>query len=301
MNNLVSNAIALLFFVLITCSCVDNINPDTCKTDGINIQIGSSVSLTKNEIDYYDHSAHYAYLKDGVRLDAKSLKNSKFWVMCGEESIYEGIAFCSYADSIGINDLEIRYENNPEQFVRISNIMTFQQIYEQEYDPRNDERIIQVLKDEGLYHPGLTCAIDTIIRESAGKVVLKLRLSNTDSFNYYFLDPDKMDFQQYHYFTNGLSLYQWEPFSSYHNNVKAIVPEMYCCYGEDWVSLLKSGETKIITITYDQFDDFPPGTYCAVFSFHGEMLKLPDENSNLLDLGKVWLGDIQLAQRITIE
>jgi hypothetical protein len=291
----------LIGLSIVANSCSDNAEPDSQLSDGFNIRIGSSVTLTKSEIDYYDHSSHLIYLKKGVYLDAKTLKDSKFWVLCGKECIYDGVAFCSNADSIELDSVTLRYENNQVNYIQLFFLQDFQQIYSHVYDPRNNDRIKQALKDDGIYHPGLTCEIDTIIRMSTHDITLKLKLTNSDSFNYYYFDPDKMDFNEYHYFTNGLSLYQWNPFALYRNNVSTLIPEMnYCCWGEDWISLIKSGETKILNMKYTDFDEFPPGTYCAVYRFHGEMIK-PASGSNIFDYGRMWLGDIQLAQKVTIE
>jgi hypothetical protein len=303
MKKLIFPVTCLLIIAMI--ACTDNTESNLLLSNGFNIQIGSKIVLNTSNIDYYDHSAHYIYLIEGAALDLSMIDESKFWVLGRDKQfVYEGIV-----DPFNYNSNSVFWSNqgflflldNPGKVLKLVYNNDFREIAEGAYDPRNDNRIIEALKADGLYHCGLSCEIDTVFKNPENGLTLRLKLINNDSFNYYYLDPGKMEFKQYHYFTNGLSLYQWVPFASYHNNVMHVVPEMSpCCWGEDWVSLIRSGETKILELTYDQFDEFPSGRYCAVFRFHGEMIR-PVAGSTIFENGRMWLGDIQIAQNVTIE
>jgi len=285
-------------------ACTHNIEPDLELSDGFNIQIGSKIVLNKNNIDYYDHAAHFLYLIEGVALDLSMIDESKFWVLGDGQFIFEGVVdpYNYNSDSVfWSNQGFLFFLEQPDNVLKLVYNNDFREIAEQAYDPRNDERVIEALKADGLYHCGLSCVVDTLVRKAEGGLVLRLKLVNNDSFNYYYFDPGKMNFNEYHYFTNGLSLYKWEPFALYQNHVTPVVPSMSpCCWGEDWVSLIKAGETQYIELIYEQFDQVLPGEYCAVFRFHGEMIR-PEVGSAIFEQGRMWLGDIQIAQKISIK
>ncbi len=296
------NGILIAILAIVLSSCWDDkIEPSLELTNGFNIQIGGELVLNSKNIEYYDHSAHLIYLKEGVSLNLYDFKNSKYWVKCGDDCIYEGTV-CPNSDTIFSRTFDLCSSRYSSNILSIGyNDPSWGKDIDR-YDPREDKRIIAALKADGLYHSGLTCTVDTIIRNSSKNLVLKLKLVNTDSFDYFYFDPDKMSAQEFRYFNNGLSLYNWDPFyfACYSDNITVVAPEMSpCCWGEDWVSLIKSGETKILTVTYDNFTEFPAGTYTAVFRFQGEMIK-PVSGSTIFDKGKMWLGDIQIAQKIWI-
>lgn len=294
--------VIVLVVVMLSCNIIPE--PKVSPGNGFSVVIGGELLLDKENIDYYDFSAHIIYLKDGFCLEGRAADDSRFWVLSGQTTLYEGLLNPDnyIEDSVyWSNQAFIFDECYPENLVRINYNLDFKEIYDQVYDPRNETGIVDALKADDLFHCGLNCTVDTIIRNESGGVTLILELINNDSFNYYYFDPAKMDFNEYHYFTNGLSLYQWSPFARYDNHVSPVTPEMSpCCWGEDWVSLIPSGETRHIELIYEQFDQVPPGEYCAVFRFHGESIK-PAEGSTLFESGKMWLGDLVLAQKVHIE
>lgn len=74
---------------------------------------------------------------------------------------------------------------------------------------RNEECIIEALKNTNQYIEGLKCEIYSVeANTDNSSVTVELQLSNNDAFAYFYLDPDKIG-------TAMFQLYQWIVFTGY--------------------------------------------------------------------------------------
>lgn len=166
-------------------------------------------------------------------------------------------------------------------------------------DPRRNPHILNALKSYGQLHEGLSCEIHSVqINPGSNKVLLELKLTNNDTFDYFHLDPEKTGMGLFHYFTNGLSLWSPSQMKRYENHVQHIQPDPWDSWDMNWLSVIRSGETKIFRINYTNFDPVPAGQYKLQFSFpglsHVERSELVQRN------GRIWLGELDLSQDIQI-
>ena len=167
-----------------------------------------------------------------------------------------------------------------------------------DYDPRSDPRIIQALESYNQLHIGLQCKIKSVQFGTGNQVKLELELINNDSFNYYYLDPEKMGLGLFHYFTNGLFIRDYSYQKSFTNHTNHIQPEPWDSWKMEWLSLIKSNETKTISIVYDNFDPVIPGQYKASFQFPG-LFKVSREDLVQAN-GRIWLGELDLTKDIQV-
>lgn len=102
----------------------------------------------------------------------------------------------------------------------------------------------------------------------------------------------------FHYFTNGLSFWSPSLKKSFDNHIEHIQPDPWDSWEINWLSLIRSGETKTINIQYTNFDPVATGDYKLYFRFPGlgrvEKSKLIQQN------GRVWLGELDLSQDVTL-
>ncbi|MFA9388321.1 MAG: hypothetical protein ACERKD_00850 [Prolixibacteraceae bacterium] len=289
---------ALLLFVSTGCNLFPDKDP--IMTEGFNLKIGDAIVLTKNEIQYYDYSTHLIYLKSGVKLNAKELANQSFSIVCNKETIYEGIAFAKM-DSLNENEVVLGFEGVNNQTLCLNKLNYFIEIYSDINDPRSDPRIEKALKVDLLYHAGLNCSIDTIIRHSAIKIELILDLKNNDSFNYFYFDPEKMTTAElYSISAGGLSLYETDFNFCSSIYINATPPEnLACCGISDYVSLIKSGESKKLKISYDNYPSIVTGEYIAVYPFSGAFYMNINEAS--LENGRMWHGYYHIVRKVSIK
>lgn len=285
----------LALISLFTMGChKDNTNP--FATDGFSITLRDTLLVQYNDIEYYDSSSHLIYLKKNVSYAEYLAGTFKVYVdgveiYSGFHGIFPGLAprgpnltineytinldFASYIDSLG--------NNVP--------------------DPRSDPRIIESFKKFNQFYEGLSCKIDTIIFSSSNHVTMELDLANNDAINYYYLDPDKMGNNLYHYFTNGLTTWDFTNNKCfYFYNIDSVErPVPWNKWEKDWLSLIKGKEHKKISISYSDFEPLAPGEYNMSFSFPGLHPYQIDKSDFEQENGRIWLGNLSAEKEITIE
>lgn len=294
--------ISLLLFTLVLNSCeiIEN-NPSIELPDGFCMVFADSVILSHEQIDYYDYSAHMVYLKNISHIIQDYESGAEFKVYADREEIYTGLIHPSYSSTLPmspvIHSMPIRYG---DYVISIDQIQVVDTSGIPGTDVRNDARIVQALQKYGQFHEGLECEIDTIYHtEENNHVTVRLELKNNDSYSYYYLDPDKMGEGLFHYFTNGLVLWDFGEMSFYENQMEHIQPDPWDSWEPEWLSLLQSGETRLLTFSYDSFDVLSSGTYRAYFNFPGLSYQV-GFNEVSQENGRIWLGTIHMTTDLVV-
>lgn len=291
----------LLFFsavLFLLCAC----ERDELQVSGtgLAITVGEKVVLTANEIDYYDLSTHFIYLKGVDSFLNDKLVRDSFQVYANGEKIYSGVFHSWVMSSLPLGPAIY----TPTMFyddylipIDFGSYINLDGKKVPPVDPRNDPRIINALKSWNQLHEGLQCEIRSV-QLNSGKVLLELELINNDSFNYYYLDPEKMGLELFHYFTNGLSF--WSPTlkKSFDNHVQHIQPNPWNFWDINWLSLIHSKEKKTIRINYSNFDPITAGQYKLYFQFPG--LSHVEKSELKQQDGRIWLGNLDLSQDFEI-
>ncbi|HJX71919.1 MAG TPA: hypothetical protein VJ346_08205, partial [Bacteroidales bacterium] len=183
--------------------------------------------------------------------------------------------------------------------ISIDNVFVYDSTGQAPPDPRDDERIVAALAKYKQFHCGLKCTIDTVIPTSSG-LTLKFTIANDDSFNYYVLSPDKTGIALFHYFTNGLRISDDMNHQSYGHHIGTLQPDPYDSWNKEWFYLIRRNEKKSFTLFYDQFDVIPKGQYNASFRFPGLSYQVKNKKDLNGEDGRIWLGDIDVKKKITI-
>lgn len=289
------NAFVILM-CLLTIGCKkDEINS---SLEGFNIVVNDSVVVSHNDIDFYDFSTHTIYLKNECLFFNDVHHRDTFYVYANGSKIYSGNF--GYTSGIG-NGPEISgsmYENST---IRIG----FVHVVDQNgnlliKDLRGNPRIAIALNVFGQFHPGLECKINAITFTSPTNVTFEFEIKNNDSFNYYIFDPNKMGIQLFHFFTNGLHIFDYINHKGYNANVVSIHPDPWDSWKMEWLSLIKSKETKKFTIYYTNFDSVPTGNYKADFYFPGLIYGVHKEDLQQ-DNGRLWPGFLMPEINLTIK
>lgn len=290
---------AFLLILFFGCDQEPDVNPR--KGEGISMKIHNKVVLTANDIDYYDLSTHFIYLKGTNSFLNDKLVRDSFQIYANGEKIYSGVFHAWYMSSMPTGPAIFLPGSFYENYVQP---ITFFSHFDQNgkkiplVDPRKDNRILNVLKSWNQLHEGLTCEIRSVQFKSAGKVSMELELINNDSFNYYYLDPEKMGLGLFHYFTNGLSFWSPTTQKSVQNQLQHIKPEPRDSWQMDWLSLIRSSEKKTIWIHYTNFDPISAGKYILYFRFPG--LSHVEKGELVQRNGRIWLGELDLSRDFQI-
>jgi len=288
--------LALIFLFAAGCERVEL----PVSGDGFSMSIGDKVVLTSNDIDYYDLSTHFIYLKKSNTFLSQELVRDSFQIYANGEKIYKGVFHSWVMSSMPLGPAiytpGLFYGDYLVPIVYGSYIdMDGNAVPES--DPRSDPRIVEALESHNQLHAGLKCEVRSV-EFSGNQVKMELELSNYDSYNYYYLDPDKMGLGLFHYFTNGLSLWSPTQKKSFENNIQHIQPDPYDSWEMSWLSLIKSHEQKTIQIKYDNFDLLTSGEYKLYFRFPG--LSRVEKADLIQQNGRIWLGDLDLSRDIQI-
>ena len=272
----------------------------TLYNNGFSIKFDNSEVYNSRSIDFYDGSSHIIYLKEGKYFTCDG-RNS-FSVKVGDQEIYSGHIEHSRTPVIRDGPVIRTADMRANNIIPIGLNDTFLSVdwpYSNGSDPRNSKKVIDALKSEGLYREGISARIIDIKKTYNNGISLNIRITNNDSEEIYYLDPDRLGNRRYHYFTDGLTLTD-PKLNNYLNNAQYEVPTQSPLWRDEWMSLLEVGESKTINIVYPDFDELPVGSYYATFTFPGSG---PPEGSGDIwyKNGRIWLGDLQISKIVHID
>ena len=292
------------------------------KPGGVWMKMGDGMVVGTSYIDYYVASTHMFFLKGDLPYLEKDDPGRSFSVFVDDKEIYNGVFHSILSSSMPSGNYIL---SSPHLFPKnILSIVFSSFSYDQTTiisDLRNDPKIIEALKKYNQYHEGMYFEIQSVTKSKAdmtmtdglhnsdttglsGKIkwkwIMTGELYNPDTFDYYHLDPDKMGMALFHYFTNGPSLYSDNLNKSYSLNVASTQPDPWNSWDMKWMSLIKSGERKKISLTYDTFEEIPSGSYKAYFSFPGLSMQLKQDDIQQAD-GRIWMGELFVTKDITVE
>ena len=270
-------------------------------TDGFCLVAGDQVVLNHHDIEYYDYSAHTIYLKPPRTFSEVFEVYGVTSVYAGGNKIYNLSLHPGYSSTMPFEPIIWTDPTfYPDYIIAIDKMWTVQEMLGGAADPREDSRIVEALEKYGQFRDGLQCEITSITYSSAEDVEVSLELTNADAENYYYLDPGKMGMGLFHYFTNGLTV--WDPVSSLYisSEMEPVSPDPWNSFDMEWMSLLEGGSSVSMTLTYDQFGALRPGTYDAFFSFPGMHFQVNREDLDQPD-GQIWMGDIEMGGEVVVE
>ncbi len=281
--------VTLLFFVL---SC------ESDNKDGFCLEINNDILYNSEVIDFYDFSSHLIYLKDGNNFTLSD--QGTFSVSVDAEKIYSGGVYPLYSSYLPVGPY---IQCCPSFYNDYIIPVSFRSYTNSEgitnEDPRSDPKIIESLIAENKYKRGLSGEILSIEKLSESSVKITLQITNLDSEDLLILDPDKMGLGLFHYYTNGLSLYDAQ-YNKYSNNLAVSYPDPRDLWESSWFSVLEGNGVKTVSITYDSFDNIPAGNYTAYFNYPG--LSSQIEKSELQqNNGRIWLGKLINTSAVFID
>jgi hypothetical protein len=279
----------------------EDVLPDSI-TDGFCISFGDSVIINHGDIESYDFSTHFVYLKEPHPLFEDKfnlgIANMVFSVYAARELIYSGIIFPAWASSIPAGPFILWPSFYPGYVIPINfNPHFYSTQPDTIEDPREDQRIVEALEKYGQLHPGLSLSIEDITIPSSQKVSFSYTVTNQDDLNYYILSPDKMGTGLFQYFTNGLYMYNQETGWLMHRE-EVVTPDPWDSWDPGWLELLSHHSSKTYLIEYNNFDEVSPGSYDIYFRFpgltHVDLDKIEDSK------GRIWLGELEVSEKVTV-
>ena len=256
-------------------------------------KIGSGQEFKFSDIELYDSSTHMLYFKN-VQYEFKDILSNTFAFMDEGGLIYQGSFVPGYSSSIPngpfIMSAPLMYGNYA---LRIENWRS------DKPDIRNDRRMIDFLKQHDLLHPGLVISSSSI-EISGTQLTFRFTVTNQDQSDLMIIDFDRTGPNLFHYFTNGLSIFDLAHNEVFSSSIKYLAPDPWNSWKSEWLSELKSGDAKQFTINYTMNSPINPGEYDTTFEFPGLAYQVTKEQLYQGN-SRIWLGDISFNKRITIQ
>ncbi|MBA7716710.1 hypothetical protein ES703_125786 [subsurface metagenome] len=255
-------------FTIYLVADVDQLSLDSLysleQSNILDLKLENEPWLTLKDIDYYDISTHYIYLKDKVftlDVDVKKSFVKPFVVVAGGERCYLGYFLSSASSWLPLGT----YVSYPT-FLADDIIAIKNNLLNGEIDERNDPRIKEALTKAGKLNPGLRISLNNAKVISRLEVVTmgySFTIANGGDSPLYVPDPDKMGGNLFHYYTNGLLMTSVEnPHESVWASKKPrITLEPITKWDINWFTRLGSHESMDRTVTLSGYPDLNIGLY----------------------------------------
>jgi hypothetical protein len=263
--------------------------------DPSEIELETYPWLSSKDIDFYDFSSHCIYLKADKNNFFENLKEyyqfppswvgKPFVVIAGGERCYIG-SFHSVMLSTApvvpyMNELDIG--GYPEDVMHIS------RAWGNSPDLRNDERVRNSLIKTNLYHAGLHLELNSVVileNADTSTVQYTFTITNDDQDNLYTIDPDLMGSERFHYFTNGVVLWNktTQNLASEYKTTISSDPLQLECFTK-----IESNQSIQRMVTLKGYPEIPKGNYTCDFEFAGPPIQ---RDQRILTDGRIWMGEI---------
>lgn len=245
------------------------------------------------DIALYDSSTHILYFKN-EHPEFSEVEFGSFYFLDNGETIYSGSFYPGYSSYIPAGPIIL---TAPHMF---GNYAIRIEIWRDDKpDMRNCPRIIEILKAHNLLHSGLSGEVD-FVEVDDNQLSFGFTIVNHDLTDLLIIDLNKTGPSLFHYFTNGLYLRTEDHSVVFSSTIEHQTPEPWNSWKPEWLSVLKSGESISFTIKYPMEKGIDPGEYNLLFEFPGLAYQVSREDL-FQGSGRIWLGDITIKDRITIQ
>ena len=131
-------------------------------------------------------------------------------------------------------------------------------------------------------------------------LTFKFTVTNQDISDLLILDLDKTGPNLFHFFTNGLSLRKLSYEEVFSSQITPQIPSPQNSWKTDWLSKLKSGDSRQFTVNYSINSLINPGDYNASFEFPG-LTHGVTKDQLFQDNIRIWIGDIFVNKKIAVK
>lgn len=279
--------VLLAFFILFSTACE--------KTDNdVFFKLGSGQEFTFSDIELYDTSTNILYFKKDQDYLEKMYQNS-FAFMNKGEIIYQGSFHPGYSSSMPIGPFIWSPPAIGTYALKIDNWTN-----SNNPDVRKDPTLINILNQNSLLHSGLQIS-GSSINIQGSQLTFKFTITNKDQTDLMIIDPNKTGLNLFHYFTNGLYIYDSSNNEVFTSSIQHQSPDPWNSWKIEWLSELKTGESTEFTIVYSIDNPLASGEYETKFEFPGLGVGGQISKDQLYQgNSRIWLGEISTTRRVTI-
>lgn len=264
------------------------------KTDNnVFLKTGSGLEYKFSDMELYDTSSHVLYFKK-VHDEFKDIENGSFTFIDRGDPIYTGSFWPGYS-SLGPSGPFIM---SPPSIMG-NYALEIENWHSDKPDVRIDPRMIDILKRNNLFHSGLAISSSSL-QITGTQLTFRFTVTNKDQSDLLIIDPEKTGQKLFHYFTNGLYIYDLSHNEVFSSTIEIQRPDPWNSWKMEWLSELKSGDSKEFTINYTLNNLINAGEYYSTFAFPGLAYQVAKEQL-YQGTSRIWLGDIEVVKMITVQ
>jgi hypothetical protein len=280
------------------------IAPEASATDLAALTLGKEPMLTMQDIEYYDYSTHYIFLKEECDLTRADLEEMKYFadrpfvVVAGGERIYLGYFHSMFSSAFPpLTPLINVPVLSSKDIIHIEKpwLMAGQEWQ----DVRFDDRIKSSLDTAGKLELGIKAELLDVEYPAGDETTISytIKITSQSERTWYIPDTDKMGAETFVYYTNGIILSDGE--KSYSYQIKD-VPLEFIEWQKSWYTALSPGESLTRTVTQTDFNRVPSGQYSCGLIFGGEN-NIEKADRDRGD-GLIWMGEVAVEPlKITVQ
>jgi len=277
---------------LASCERAEDIDSLVTADSTVFFKTSGGLSYHFSDFAFYDSSAYIFYFRR-VHEELKDLESGTFAFFDKADTIYKGNLWPVYYNSIA-----------PGAFILVPPIFYGNYVLAIENwrtgkpDPRNNLHMISVLKSHGMLHSGLSLQV-TSVESNGTRLTVSIRIINKDTEKLLILDPEKMGTPLFHFFTNGIIVFDNADHFVFTGNVQSQVPDPWNSWKTEWFTELDPDNFRDYTLQYTLDNVLPSGTYTLWFTFPGLSSQLSKDQLYQGD-ARIFLGEVQCAKKFTL-
>lgn len=246
--------------------------------------------LAHDEIEFYDWSSHIFYLKN----ERKTASPVHIFALCADKEpflkgYFQPLASSSLPPFPSI--LEDGSWMSPSDVIGLHN-------YHVPPDEEMNHKLLKLrteMERSGLLKEGIEMELLRVRRVSPSSLKYTFKVTNLDKENIYLMDPNRMGFSRFHYFTNGVSLRADQIRYSVTNYDVEEIKEVK----QEWYYKLSPGMSMTRTVTLAGFSSLPKGNVIAAFNFPGYPYYFKNTKWEKTD-GRIWLGNFRVQKELDL-
>ncbi|MDD5190465.1 MAG: hypothetical protein PHE50_05420 [Dehalococcoidales bacterium] len=269
-------------------------------TDLSTLNLASTPWITLNDIDYYDFSTHYIYLKNAesnLKFDPKKSFVYPFVVVAGGERCYLGHVVHIASSSLALTPMIYYPGFLPADILEIR-----RNGLDGTIDARNDPRVIEALINSGKCRAGLSVTLNEVKiveRTVIDTLSYTFTVTNRENRTLWVPDPVKMGSYNFCYYTGGIYLKSATGQYISKNSYSILgSSSTILVWDRDWFTRLEAGQSMKRTMIETGFSPIFHGVYTCIFGYSGPQdIELSERR---IGEEQIWLGTVA-ASKIVVQ
>ena len=259
--------------------------------------------IASANIERYDVSTHFIHLKQPVRKawGRISLRGTPFVLTADGQRRYLGALTTMISSISPPRGIALDGEEGDDTLQGPDAVL-------------RDERVLRLLKRDGQLSAGIECTLDKVAvlpQDDGAAIRYTYTVRNRDRDALYVLDTDRMDYDSFRHYQNGIAAFAVPDGHQHINRPNPLrgmkkLPHPHGHVDPAWFVRLGSGESMTRTAVEPHFRAVPAGRYRCILRYgypgcgHGFTGRTTKAQRRRAD-GRVWIGHLTASLAVEVK